>query len=725
VDHEHDPRFSVLSGRLLFAPLHAPASASPSTDTLAVVDVQADDFALGMLTAPRRLVTVDETLRQLRGAGFSQQVTLFCEPGSVVSETKDVEVHEHVSELGCLGNYLFAAKWLLNHSDAPYVLILEDDLFLCRDAALALQHGVNSVPAGFGYLSLYTPLHVVRTRSVRRGWQQFPVSSATRGALALCFSRESLQLAVAELESEPATASPHPDLLISGLFQGLGRPCFFHVPSLCAHAGNQISTLGHDGMPECDAVDYSGSAAGYVARSENQTVGRSGLADGLVALTSIPPSDAAVEKTQRCLASWRAAGLGIVSFNHPSEIPKLQKRYDVDFVAVEETAFALFGRHYVPINSMLHWAAGQGVDALLINADIELALAPWEMARIRYVSAPGLAYLVRYNHHGDRSQAQREPYGMDAFLIPKQHASKFPATFLCMGQPWWDFWIPHWFQCQRLPIYSPDFAAAYHEAHAQRWSWHEWYRCGAEVSRVAGLPRADSEPHSWGRQCMDFREELEQQTVKLHRRPDDIHSMLSRLLGDSRRKVILECGAHVGADTLLLAELPGATVHAIEPDPRNSIPARANVVEHRVAISDRDGSAPLLLSEQGWGMPWTESSSLKQPKLHLERYAVTFGESVIVETRSLNSITAELRLDTIDLIWADIQGAERELIAGGGETLARTRYLYTEYANEELYEGQLTLAEMLAMLPDFGVVELWEDNVLLENMSFRRIQRDA
>ncbi|MEN9248224.1 MAG: hypothetical protein Q6L50_08560 [Gloeomargarita sp. GMQP_bins_120] len=37
-----------------------------------------------------------------------------------------------------------------------------------------------------------------------------------------------------------------------------------------------------------------------------------------------------------------------------------------------------------------------------------------------------------------------------------------------------------------------------------------------------------------------------------------------------------------------------------------------------------------------------------------------------------------------DFIWADVQGAEVDLIQGGLQALANTRYFYTEYANTEL-----------------------------------------
>jgi hypothetical protein len=66
------------------------------------------------------------------------------------------------------------------------------------------------------------------------------------------------------------------------------------------------------------------------------------------------------------------------------------------------------------------------------------------------------------------------------------------------------------------------------------------------------------------------------------------------------------------------------------------------------------------------------------------------------------------------VISADIQGAEGEMIRGGRHALERTHYLFTEYSDEEMYENQTTLREILDMLPGFRVLELWPDDVLLE-----------
>src|SRR5215813_9378182 len=122
--------------------------------------------------------------------------------------------------------------------------------------------------------------------------------------------------------------------------------------------------------------------------------------DSIFALTSISPAAAEAGRVKDCLKSWRQAGLEIRSFNHPTEIPGLAVNYDVDFVPVKETSENVFGKHLVPIKAMLDWASNKDCPALLINSDIELRLASWEMSRLRWLADGGLCYFVRYNHHG-------------------------------------------------------------------------------------------------------------------------------------------------------------------------------------------------------------------------------------------------------------------------------------------------------------------------------------
>jgi 2-O-methyltransferase len=68
-----------------------------------------------------------------------------------------------------------------------------------------------------------------------------------------------------------------------------------------------------------------------------------------------------------------------------------------------------------------------------------------------------------------------------------------------------------------------------------------------------------------------------------------------------------------------------------------------------------------------------------------------------------------------DFIWADVQGAESDLVEGAARFLRSSRYFYTEYSNEEWYEGQITLAGLLERLPDFDLVKRYPMDALFQH----------
>ena len=293
-----------------------------------------------------------------------------------------------------------------------------------------------------------------------------------------------------------------------------------------------------------------------------------------------------------------------------------------------------------------------------------------------------------------------------------------PETFLSMGQPFWDYWLPHMFAARGLPIYSIEYPTAFHLHHPVQWSWQAWQHCAQEFARVRVELHGEPSLEKATAMSIRIREQFDRQKQCIKRQAPNIQQWVQSTFAFAEPKLFLELGAHQGTDTAWLAKLPNVTIHAFEPDPRNQPPAFGNVTVHRAAIADRVGEGAFIMSLHGWGQAWTHSSSIKKPKRHLERYPVTFGAPIQVPLVTLDHFCEQQGLGAIDFIWADIQGAEGEMIRGGFQTLARTHYLYTEYSDDELYENQISLSEMLELLPDFRVVELWHDDVLLENKRF-------
>lgn len=200
-------------------------------------------------------------------------------------------------------------------------------------------------------------------------------------------------------------------------------------------------------------------------------------------------------------------------------------------------------------------------------------------------------------------------------------------------------------------------------------------------------------------------------------------------------KLVLEVGANNGADTLrLLKAFPLATVHCFEPDPRAQKKWESAVSDpraslHRVALGHVDGTVRFFQSDHtGVDTPgeeingWSDSSSIHPPRAHLQKFPwVSFEKEIEVACEKLDTFVSRILEPgegfVIDFIWADVQGAERELILGGIESFAHVRFIYTEYSNQKLYESQIGLREILRLLPNFKIRKLWEGDVLLENMA--------
>lgn len=178
--------------------------------------------------------------------------------------------------------------------------------------------------------------------------------------------------------------------------------------------------------------------------------------------------------------------------------------------------------------------------------------------------------------------------------------------------------------------------------------------------------------------------------------------------------VILDIGAHEGDEiSLFLEYYPNASVYAVEADPSPYLRLKkrfahdSRVKCFNVAIAHYNGQV-LFNCSSGWFQDKrsTEhdcSGSILFPKLHLELAPnVAFVNQINVECQTLDSFIEENSLDIPDFIWMDVQGAEYNVLLGGGAVLNKVKGLYTEYGLLELYEGQKDLWFIETYLQSFG-----------------------
>jgi FkbM family methyltransferase len=145
----------------------------------------------------------------------------------------------------------------------------------------------------------------------------------------------------------------------------------------------------------------------------------------------------------------------------------------------------------------------------------------------------------------------------------------------------------------------------------------------------------------------------------------------------------------------------------------------------QLAISDRNGTTEFYTSGGAPAEPtlanlcpegWDLSGSIRKPKEHLVEHPwCKFENKIEIKTMTLDTWCTQQQVDKIDFMWVDVQGAEVDLIRGAQAALRQTRFIYTEYSNREVYEGQINLRQLLGLLPDFEVVHRYVNDVLLRN----------
>lgn len=165
----------------------------------------------------------------------------------------------------------------------------------------------------------------------------------------------------------------------------------------------------------------------------------------------------------------------------------------------------------------------------------------------------------------------------------------------------------------------------------------------------------------------------------------------------------VDVGAHIGQYTILASKAvgPGGRVLSIEADPENfSILQRnillsslCNVTAMNIAISDTTGSTELYLGD---------ASNVGTNSL-----AIPFnssGRSITVQTKTLDDVLKVQGITQVNLVKADIEGAEALLLKGGGSILEslNSPVWIMEMNGSQLDKQGSSIAEVVGILEKSG-----------------------
>jgi len=135
--------------------------------------------------------------------------------------------------------------------------------------------------------------------------------------------------------------------------------------------------------------------------------------------------------------------------------------------------------------------------------------------------------------------------------------------------------------------------------------------------------------------------------------------------------VFVDVGANVGYNTLVASKLVGSRghVYAIEPAPSTASLLKAsvklngcsNVIVHEAAAWSCNGEVTLSVPKSFYGY----ASIIRESE-----------EKLTVKAMTLDEILQ--KVDSIDLVKIDVEGAEREVLIGARESLNRIKYIIVE-----------------------------------------------
>jgi FkbM family methyltransferase len=170
-------------------------------------------------------------------------------------------------------------------------------------------------------------------------------------------------------------------------------------------------------------------------------------------------------------------------------------------------------------------------------------------------------------------------------------------------------------------------------------------------------------------------------------------------LGESNVKIIFEFGSRYGEDTIEFAKsFPHAKIFAFECNPntietcKERVAEFSNIVLTEKAVSDKDGEVSFFVIDKNrttttWEDGNQGASSLLRAsgKYPIENYVQT---ELKVPSISLRTFIVDNEIQSVDIMWIDIQGAELLALKGLFEKISSVNVLHIEVEFFEIYKNQ-------------------------------------
>jgi FkbM family methyltransferase len=196
---------------------------------------------------------------------------------------------------------------------------------------------------------------------------------------------------------------------------------------------------------------------------------------------------------------------------------------------------------------------------------------------------------------------------------------------------------------------------------------------------------------------------------------------------------IIECGGHLGNDTLKLSNIfKNGVIYCIEANVKLYEHLIKNVNKNNVKIfnyclSDKTGYSEFYIDSNTEG-DMGASSILESTDNYLNNY-IKKEDKVIIQSITLEDFLKCNNLDKIDLLWLDVEGFEFYILNSSIDTLKKIKYIYTEVNFQEFRKNGKLYDDIKSLLLNNNFIELykweqgakwgeWQGNVLFKNENF-------
>jgi hypothetical protein len=206
----------------------------------------------------------------------------------------------------------------------------------------------------------------------------------------------------------------------------------------------------------------------------------------MIAITSISPGHKNYESQLNAIKSWIDAGYRVVSMNCKEEIEVLKDEFkDVEFVETLRHNKVLFGKPYIVASALIDYLKTQNDEYnLLINSDI---IINGDTEKIKLLSKEQILIMNRGDFETDMSKSKVYELGFDGFFINRKFLDVFPQTILCLGQCFWDYWIPYSAIQAKVKVLTYREPYLFHKMHNAQYSADQWRKTGEIFRAEMGL----------------------------------------------------------------------------------------------------------------------------------------------------------------------------------------------------------------------------------------------